>query len=79
MTDLVIRALSKRDAHLFDTLPDPLGVGRALARATHRPDWKRVALRVDDSGRHRGRGALSAPCPVSSSRHCLSTVRVLWP
>ncbi|MFF3398881.1 GNAT family N-acetyltransferase [Streptomyces sp. NPDC002659] len=45
MTDLVIRALSERDAHLFDTLPDPLGVGRALARATHRPDWKRVALR----------------------------------
>ncbi|HET6357518.1 GNAT family N-acetyltransferase [Streptomyces sp.] len=45
MTDLVIRALSESDAHLFDTLPDPLGVGRALARATHRPDWKRVALR----------------------------------
>ncbi|TQK51208.1 acetyltransferase (GNAT) family protein [Streptomyces sp. SLBN-118] len=45
MTDLVIRALSESDAHLFDTLPDPLGVGRALANATHRPDWKRVALR----------------------------------
>ncbi|WP_406275122.1 GNAT family N-acetyltransferase [Streptomyces sp. NBC_00191] len=45
MTDLVIRALSESDAYLFDTLPDPLGVGRALARATHRPDWKRVALR----------------------------------
>ncbi|MEU0395422.1 GNAT family N-acetyltransferase [Streptomyces sp. NPDC006208] len=45
MTDLVIRALDASDAHLFDTLPDPLGVGRALARATHRPDWKRVALR----------------------------------
>ncbi|WNO71685.1 MULTISPECIES: GNAT family N-acetyltransferase [unclassified Streptomyces] len=45
MTDLVIRALDESDAHLFDSLPDPLGVGRALSRATHRPDWKRVALR----------------------------------
>jgi GNAT superfamily N-acetyltransferase len=45
MTDTVIRALGESDAHLFDTLPDPLGVGRALSRATHRPDWKRVALR----------------------------------
>lgn len=45
MTDLVIRALDERDAHLFDTLPDPLGVGRALSRAVHRPEWKRVALR----------------------------------
>lgn len=45
MTDLVIRALDESDAELFDALPDPLGVGRALARATHRPEWKRVALR----------------------------------
>ncbi|MEJ8638088.1 GNAT family N-acetyltransferase [Streptomyces sp. NPDC006475] len=45
MTDLVIRALDESDAHLFDSLPDPLGVGRALSRATHRPEWKRVALR----------------------------------
>ncbi|MFF0063259.1 GNAT family N-acetyltransferase [Streptomyces sp. NPDC005279] len=45
MTELVIRALTPSDAHLFDSLPDLLGVGRALARATHRPDWKRVALR----------------------------------
>jgi hypothetical protein len=45
MTELVIRALSESDAHFFDLLPDPLGVGRALSRATHRPDWKRVALR----------------------------------
>lgn len=45
MTELVIRALTESDAHLFDTLPDPLGVGRALSRATHRPGWKRVALR----------------------------------
>ncbi|MGW1974049.1 GNAT family N-acetyltransferase [Streptomyces sp. NPDC001889] len=45
MTGLVIRALDERDAALFDTLPDPLGTGRALALATHRPEWKRVALR----------------------------------
>ena len=45
MTELVIRALTESDAHLFDTLPDPLGLGRALAGASHRPDWKRVALR----------------------------------
>ncbi|ANW17545.1 GNAT family N-acetyltransferase [Streptomyces clavuligerus] len=45
MTGPVIRTLSESDAHLFDSLPDPLGVGRALARATHRPEWKRVALR----------------------------------
>ncbi|MFG2760181.1 GNAT family N-acetyltransferase [Streptomyces wuyuanensis] len=44
-TGPIFRALSASDAHLFDTLPDPLGVGRALARATHRPEWKRVALR----------------------------------
>ncbi|MFK4222028.1 GNAT family N-acetyltransferase [Streptomyces sp. NPDC019890] len=45
MTELVIRALSESDAHLFDTLPDPLDVGLALALATHRPEWERVALR----------------------------------
>ncbi|MER6917326.1 GNAT family N-acetyltransferase [Streptomyces sp. NPDC000594] len=45
MTDPVIRVLDASSAHLFDTLPDPLGTGRALARATHRPEWKRVALR----------------------------------
>ncbi len=45
MTDLVIRALSESDAQLFDSLPDPLSTGPALARVTHRPDWKRVALR----------------------------------
>ncbi|MFJ8077411.1 GNAT family N-acetyltransferase [Streptomyces sp. NPDC096176] len=45
MTDPVIRTLGESDAHLFDTMPDPLGVGRALSRTTHRPDWKRVALR----------------------------------
>ncbi|MFI1830800.1 GNAT family N-acetyltransferase [Streptomyces sp. NPDC020412] len=45
MTSLVIRALSEGDAHLFDTLPDPLGIAEALAGRTHRPEWKRVALR----------------------------------
>ncbi|MFE0427635.1 GNAT family N-acetyltransferase [Streptomyces sp. NPDC058953] len=45
MTETVIRALSESDAHLFDTLPDPLGIGSVLAHVTHRPAWKRVALR----------------------------------
>jgi GNAT superfamily N-acetyltransferase len=45
MTDTVIRALGPSDAHLFDTLPDPLGARKAHARTTHRPEWKRVALR----------------------------------
>ncbi|MFJ6080142.1 GNAT family N-acetyltransferase [Streptomyces sp. NPDC092369] len=45
MTDLVIRALDERDAHLFDTLPDPLDNRAAHRLTVHRPDWKRVALR----------------------------------
>ncbi|MBT2364141.1 GNAT family N-acetyltransferase [Streptomyces sp. ISL-10] len=45
MTDLVIRALDASDAHLFDTLPDPLGAAEGHARTVHRPQWKRVALR----------------------------------
>ncbi|MFG3112435.1 GNAT family N-acetyltransferase [Streptomyces tendae] len=45
MTDLVIRALDASDAHLFDTLPDPLGAREGHRRTRHRPDWKRVALR----------------------------------
>lgn len=45
MTDLVIRALDERDAHLFDALPDPLGVRESHRLTRHRPDWKRVALR----------------------------------
>lgn len=45
MTDPVIRALSARDAHLFDALPDPLGTREAHRRTRFRPDWKRVALR----------------------------------
>jgi GNAT superfamily N-acetyltransferase len=45
MTDLVIRALSASDAHLFDALPDPLGAREAHRRTQFRPDWKRVALR----------------------------------
>ncbi|WP_328752557.1 GNAT family N-acetyltransferase [Streptomyces sp. NBC_00285] len=54
MTDLVIRALGERDAHLFDTLPDPLGNGESHRLTRHRPDWKRVALR---DGRVVARGA----------------------
>ncbi len=45
MTDLVIRALDASDAHLFDTLPDPLGAREGHRLTRHRPDWKRVALR----------------------------------
>ncbi|MFE2529009.1 GNAT family N-acetyltransferase [Streptomyces sp. NPDC059382] len=45
MTDPVIRALSASDAHLFDTLPDPLGAREGHRRTRFRPDWKRVALR----------------------------------
>ncbi|MEU6673957.1 GNAT family N-acetyltransferase [Streptomyces sp. NPDC046925] len=45
MTDLVIRALSASDAHLFDALPDPLGAREAHRRTQFRPDWKRVVLR----------------------------------
>ncbi|GHB46755.1 N-acetyltransferase [Streptomyces viridiviolaceus] len=45
MTDPVIRALDASDAHLFDTLPDPLGAREAHRQTRHRPDWKRVALR----------------------------------
>ncbi|WAZ25972.1 GNAT family N-acetyltransferase [Streptomyces cinnabarinus] len=45
MTDLVIRSLDESDAHLFDTLPDPLGASEAHRATVHRPDWKRVALR----------------------------------
>ncbi|HEY8980357.1 MAG TPA: GNAT family N-acetyltransferase [Streptomyces sp.] len=54
MTDLVIRALDETDAHLFDTLPDPLRAAEALRTAVYRPGWKRVALR---DGRVVARGA----------------------
>jgi GNAT superfamily N-acetyltransferase len=54
MTDLVIRALDERDAHLFDTLADPFGNRESHRRTRHRPDWKRVALR---DGRVVARGA----------------------
>lgn len=54
MTDLVIRALDERDAHLFDTLPDPFGNRESHRLTRHRPDWKRVALR---DGRVVARGA----------------------
>ncbi|MFI5666425.1 GNAT family N-acetyltransferase [Streptomyces sp. NPDC051704] len=45
MTDLVIRALSASDAHLFDAHPDPLGAREGHRRTRFRPHWKRVALR----------------------------------
>ncbi|MBB4984449.1 GNAT family N-acetyltransferase [Streptomyces nymphaeiformis] len=45
MTDLVIRALSASDAHLFDALPDPLGARESHRRTQFRPDWKRIVLR----------------------------------
>ncbi|MFI8192600.1 GNAT family N-acetyltransferase [Streptomyces sp. NPDC085946] len=54
MTDVVIRALDASDAHLFDTLPDPLGAREGHRLTRHRPDWKRVALR---DGRVVARGA----------------------
>ncbi|MEU0808286.1 GNAT family N-acetyltransferase [Streptomyces sp. NPDC005970] len=56
MTDLVIRALTEGDAHLFHTLHDPALVGRARFGLTYRtraeggdyrPDWTWVALRDD--------------------------------
>ncbi|MFH9412724.1 GNAT family N-acetyltransferase [Streptomyces rochei] len=45
MTDTVIRALDASDAHLFDTMPDPLDARKAHRLTRHRPEWKRVALR----------------------------------
>ncbi|MDO0909476.1 GNAT family N-acetyltransferase [Streptomyces sp. DT2A-34] len=45
MTDLVIRALSASDAHLFDAHPDPLNAREGHPRTRFRPEWKRVALR----------------------------------
>ncbi|MET7597917.1 GNAT family N-acetyltransferase [Streptomyces sp. NPDC005481] len=45
MTDTVIHALDECDAHLFDTLPDPLNTREAHRRTRFRTDWKRVALR----------------------------------
>ncbi|MCP3820859.1 GNAT family N-acetyltransferase [Streptomyces sp. A3M-1-3] len=54
MTDLVIRALTESDAHLFNSLQDPGLVGRALNGVSYRtlaeggeyrPDWTWVALR----------------------------------
>ncbi|MFM9372548.1 GNAT family N-acetyltransferase [Streptomyces sp. Da 82-17] len=54
MTDLVIRALTEKDAHLFNSLADPGLVGRAVtgveyrtraAGGDYRPEWTYVALR----------------------------------
>ncbi|MET7287164.1 GNAT family N-acetyltransferase [Streptomyces sp. NPDC005573] len=46
MTAPVVRALDASSAHLFDTLPDPLGFREKHRLTLHRPDWKRVALRA---------------------------------
>ncbi|MDO0929214.1 GNAT family N-acetyltransferase [Streptomyces sp. TG1A-8] len=45
MTASVVRTLGASSAHLFDTLPDPLGFHETHRLTRHRPDWKRVALR----------------------------------
>ncbi|MEU4112665.1 GNAT family N-acetyltransferase [Streptomyces sp. NPDC027717] len=45
MTAPVIRTLDQSSAHLFDTLPDPLGLGERHRTTHYRPDWQRVALR----------------------------------
>lgn len=54
MTDLVIRPLAAGEEHLFDSLPDPGLVGRAVlgqsyaamaAAGEYRPEWCWVALR----------------------------------
>ncbi|MFI1767797.1 GNAT family N-acetyltransferase [Streptomyces sp. NPDC020800] len=45
MTALVVRTLDESSAHLFDSMPDPLGLGERHRQTRYRPDWKRVALR----------------------------------
>ncbi|QTD96243.1 GNAT family N-acetyltransferase [Streptomyces cyanogenus] len=45
MTDPVIRTLDESSAHLFDTMPDPLGFREKHRRTRYRPDWQRIALR----------------------------------
>jgi hypothetical protein len=54
MTDLVIRPLVAGEEPLFDSLPDPVLVGRGVfgeryadgaARGEYRPEWTWVALR----------------------------------
>ncbi|AOR36374.1 GNAT family N-acetyltransferase [Streptomyces fodineus] len=45
MTTLVIRALDENSAHLFDTMPDPLGFREKHRNTRYRPDWQRIALR----------------------------------
>ncbi|GGW76895.1 N-acetyltransferase [Streptomyces lucensis JCM 4490] len=47
MTDLVIRTLDDSSAHLFHTMPDPLGFREKHRRTRFRPDWQRIALRGD--------------------------------
>ncbi|WP_225834295.1 N-acetyltransferase [Streptomyces sp. NK08204] len=45
MTAVVIRTLDESSAHLFDTLPDPLGFGDRHRTTRYRPDWRRIAVR----------------------------------
>ncbi|MFG2606292.1 GNAT family N-acetyltransferase [Streptomyces sp. NPDC048514] len=45
MTDLVIRTLDESSAHLFDTMPDPLGFREKHRHTRYRPDWQRIARR----------------------------------
>ncbi|MBL1082609.1 GNAT family N-acetyltransferase [Streptomyces actinomycinicus] len=45
MTDVVIRTLDESSAHLFDTMPDPLGFREKHLRTLFRPDWQRIAVR----------------------------------
>ncbi|MEU0007329.1 GNAT family N-acetyltransferase [Streptomyces sp. NPDC006314] len=45
MTDLVIRTLDESSAHLFDTMPDPLGFREKHRQTRYRADWRRIAVR----------------------------------
>lgn len=45
MTSLVVRTLDESSAHLFDTMPDPLGFGDRHRSTRYRPDWRRIAVR----------------------------------
>ncbi|WP_225826159.1 GNAT family N-acetyltransferase [Streptomyces naphthomycinicus] len=45
MTDLVMRTLDESSAHVFDTMPDPLGFRERHRLIRFRLDWQRVARR----------------------------------
>ncbi|MFF7355976.1 MULTISPECIES: GNAT family N-acetyltransferase [Streptomyces] len=45
MTTPVIRTLDESSAHLFDTMPDPLGFRDRHRQTRYRPDWQRIAVR----------------------------------